>query len=328
MHTEVRDEAGARAEPVANEPSVPLLDRLPEWRIGELNVKRLIKETVAQIGDNDIPGLAAEMAYHSALAFFPFLLFLAGLTAVMDQVFGVEDFTDRLVNQLGEVLSEDATNVSRSVIDDVRQSRGAGAAIFGLLGALWAGSAEIGSAMKGLNRIYDRKETRSMISRKLLAISLAIIFSLLLLAAVIVVGAGEVLARTVADELNAGDVAESILAVLAWPLSILLVVIAVAIVYWLGPAGESKLRWVTPGAGIFAVGWLLASAVFAVYISNFGTYNTAYGSLGAAIILLVWLYWSNLLLLMGAQVNSLIEQVREGPDNDIDPKPKTTQAQP
>jgi membrane protein len=319
--------SSGRPEPSA-EPSVPILDRLPDWSIGDLNLKRLAKETVGQIGDNDLPGLAAEMAFHTALAFFPFLLFLAGLTAVLDQVFGIEDFTDRVITQLGEILSEDATDGARSVVDEVRESRGTGALVFGLLGALWAGSAVIGSAIKGLNRIYDRKETRGMLPRKLLSIGLAIVFSSLLLASVILVGTGELIASTTSDELGAGGAVESIIAVLAWPLAILLVVIAVALLYWLGPAGDKQFRWVTPGAAIFALGWLVASAVFALYISNFSTYNATYGSLGAVIILLVWFHWSNFLLLMGAQVNALIENIRDGPTNDVDPQPKTSQAQP
>ena len=311
-----------------DEPDLPILDRLPDWSIGELNLKRLTKETVAQIGDNDIPGLSAEMAYHSALAFFPFLLFLAGMTAVLDRIFGIEDLTGRIVAQLGEVLSADATAVAEAVIEEVRQSQGTWAAIFGFIGALWAGSSVIGSAMKGLNRIYDRKETRPMIPRKLLSMGLAVVFSMLLLAAVILIGAGELIAEALTDRLGLGTRGESVFALLAWPLSVLLVAGAVALLYWLGPAGDKQFRWVTPGAGIFAVGWLLASAIFALYISNFDSYTTAYGTLGAMIILLIWLYWSNFLLLMGAQVNFLVEQVRAGPTNDVKTKPKNTEAQP
>jgi membrane protein len=325
--THATGRAGARPDS-SDEPDLPILDRLPDWSIGELNLKRLTKETVAQIGDNDIPGLSAEMAYHSALAFFPFLLFLAGMAAVLDQAFGIENLTQRLIDQLDEFLSADAAAVAESVINEVRQSQGTGAAVLGFIGALWAGSAVIGSAIKGLNRIYDRKETRPMIPRKLLSIGLAVVFSLMLLAAAILIGAGELIAEALTDRLGLGTRGESLFALLAWPLSVLLVVGAVALLYWLGPAGEKQFKWVTPGAGIFAVGWLLASAIFALYLSNFNSYTTAYGALGAVIILLIWLYWSNFLLLIGAQVNFLIEQVRTGPTNDIEPKPKNTEAQP
>jgi membrane protein len=305
-----------------------LLDNLPDWRAGDVDVKRVIKETVGQIGDNDIPGLSSEMAYHSALALFPFLLFLAGLTAVLDSVFGIEDLTGRIVEELSHVLSDDATAVLESLVEELRNSDGLGAMVFGLAGALWAGSSVMGSAMKGLNRIEDRKETRGMVRRKLLAIGLSVVFSGLLMTAAVLVGGSEIIGEAIGDRLHMGDELQDVLGLLAWPLSVLLVVAAVALLYWLGPAGESEFRWVTPGAALFAVGWLVASFLFALYIANFGSYNSTYGALGLVIILLVWLYWSNLLLLVGAQVNFIVRQIVDGPTADIEPQPKNTQAQP
>ena len=302
--------------------------KLPQVKVGDLHLTAVAKETVAQVGDNDLPGLSAEMAYHSVLTLFPFLLFLAGMTAVLNQVFGIENFTDRLVDRMSEVLSGDATNVARSTIEQLQRSNGTGAALFGLLGSLWSGSAIMGSAMKGLNRIYDRKETRSMIPRKLIAVGLSIMFCGILLCATILVAAGEPIAGAIGDWLGFADTFKALVGVLVWPFGLSLVLLAVTLLYWLGPAGKNELRWVTIGAVIFGAGWALASAVFAFYVTNFNSYNDTYGSLGFGIIILVWLYWTNFLLLMGAQVNVIIEQIKDGPRNDIQPKSKTTQAQP
>jgi membrane protein len=302
------------------------LKSLPEWYVGGIDVTAVGRETVEQVGDNDLPGLSAEMAYHSTLALFPFLLFLAGLTAVIDAIFGIQNLTDRLVEQLGEVLSSDAHSVAESVVQEVRQSRGAGALIFGLLGSLWAGSSVIGTAMKGLNRIYDLKEDRGMIRRKIVAVGLATVFCGLLLIAAVLVAGGEIIGEALGDRFGLGDQASGLMGWLSWPLSVLMVVVAVTVLYWLGPAGEKHLRWATPGAMVFAAGWLIASAIFAFYISNFGSYNSTYGSLGAMLIILVWLYWTSLMLLLGAQVNQIVENVSQ--NGGVNHQPKTTQAQP
>ena len=126
-----------------------LLDRIPSWRIGRVNVNQITRETAREVADNDIQGLAAEMAHHSILALFPFLLFLAGLTSFADEIFRVENMSDRIVEQASKALPEDATSVLKSFVEEVVESDGSGAIGFGLIGALWAGSSSTGSAMKG-----------------------------------------------------------------------------------------------------------------------------------------------------------------------------------
>src|SRR5574341_397999 len=129
-----------------------VLNRLPTWRIGRVNVTATVRETAAEIADNDLPGLAAEMAHHSILALFPFLLFLAGLTAVADEVFHIDNMSERIIDQAAKVLPPDATSLLQSFVQEVVDSDGTGAIGLGLFGSLWAGSGAIGAAMKGLNR--------------------------------------------------------------------------------------------------------------------------------------------------------------------------------
>jgi membrane protein len=306
-------------------------DKLPDVRVKDVNLTSVATDTIKEMGENDIPGLAAEMAYHSALAFFPFCLFLAGLTAVLDDIFGVENITERLIGELDKVLSSDATNVVRSLIDELRQSQGVGAAVFGLVGALWSGSSVIGTAMKGLNRIYNRKETRPMLQRKLLALALSLFFCVMLLTATLVFALAEPIGSVIVDGLGLGAILSAVIVPVLWFVSVVLVMLAVAVVYWLGVAGEKEFHWVTSGAAIFAIGWVIASSLFAFYVSRFSSYNDTYGSLGGIILLLVWLYWSNLLLLVGAQFNRALEAVGESPTNrvrDSAGSAATTPAQP
>lgn len=283
-----------------------VIERIPRWRVGNVEVGDVAKETIREVGDDDVPGLAAEMAYHSILAVFPFLLFLAGLTAVVNSVFPVGDLTQRIVDKASKVMPDDAVSLIRSFTDELVHSKGTGAVVFGLVGAIWAASAAIGAAMKALNRAYDVKEDRGFLHRKLVAIGLTLMFGGFILAAALLIATGQFVARRIGEAFGWSN---AIIMLYNWatlPSALVLVTIAVAVLYWLAPNTGHEFRWVTPGALLFVVGWVLASVAFAFYVSNFGAYNRTYGSIGAVIILLIWLYWSNLLLLIGGELNAVL----------------------
>ena len=196
------------------------------------------------------------MAHHSILALFPFLLFLAGLTAMADDLFRIDNMSERIIEEAAKVLPEDATSVLQSFVDEVVDSDGSGAIGLGLFGALWAGSGATGAAMKGLNRVYGLKEDRGMIRRKLVAIGLTIAFSGSLLVAAIAMSAGRLLATWVGDGLGWEDGVKTATAWGLWPLSMVLIVSAVALLYWVAPCRRQPFRWVMPGALAFAIGWV------------------------------------------------------------------------
>lgn len=283
-----------------------ILEKLPDVRLGKVDVSGITKETIKEIGDDDVSGLAAEMAYHSILAIFPFLLFLAGLTAVLNRFFAVGDVTTRIVDKASDVLPQDATSLLRSFTDQVVNSRGGGAVVFGLAGSIWAASSAIGSAMKALNRAYDVKEERGFIKRKLVAVGLTAGFALMMITASVLIGTGSVMAGGLGKALGWKSEFVQLWNILTLPAALVLVTAAVAMLYWLAPCTKHQFRWITPGALLFVVGWVLASLAFALYLSNFGSYNRTYGSLAAVIVLLVWLYWTNLLLLVGGELNAVL----------------------
>ena len=136
-----------------------ILEKLPGIRIGRLDVTSVVKSTMREVADDDVSGLAAEMAYHSILALFPFLIFLAGVTSIIQPVFGV-DLTDRIVEKASHVMPDDATSLVRSFTSEVVRSKSWSAIVAGLAGSLWASSAAVGVAMKALNRAYDVTEDR------------------------------------------------------------------------------------------------------------------------------------------------------------------------
>lgn len=283
-----------------------LLDRLPQWRVGHTDVTGIAKETIREVQDDDVPGLAAEMAYHSILAIFPFLLFLAGLTSIIDNVFGVGNLTDRIIDKAGQVMPEDAQSVLRGFTAEVVNSDGTGAMLFGLLGAFWAASSAVSTAMKALNRAYDVKDDRGIVHKTAVAQGITLLFFGLMLVAAILLATGRFMAGSIGDALGWEG---SFVLVYNWaslPAALALVALAVAILYALAPNTEHQWRWVSPGTLLFVAAWAIGSLGFAFYVSKFGGYNRTYGSIGAVILLLVWLYWTNFILLVGGELNAVL----------------------
>ena len=268
------------------------------------------RRVVKDAGEADVPGLAAEMAYHSLFALFSLLLLLAGLTAVVDDFFGIENMRERLIGSAKDVLPENASVVIESFLTDVVDSRGQGALIFGLIGVGWSGSNLVGSAMKALNRIARTDESRGVIERKLLAVGLALGLGGMTVAATIIVVFHGALADGFADTFGGRGTAELIMTVVAWPAALLILALAAAFLYWQGPDRDHAFHWVTPGAILFAAGWVIASIIASIYISYGGSPNRTYGLIAAIIAAIVWLYWSNLLFLAGAVLNAHVEDAR------------------
>lgn len=283
-----------------------VLDRIPHWRVGKVDVGGVAKETLQEVSDDDVPGLAAEMAYHSMLALFPFLLLLAGLTSLVDNVFDVGDLTQRIVDKASNVMPDDATSLLESFTREVVNSDGGFAIIVGVIGATWAASSAMGGAMKALNRAYDVKEGRGFVRKKLVSIALTIMFGGLVLVSAMLIATGRFMAGGIGDALGWESQFVLLWNWLTVPAALVLMTIAVALLYWLAPNTGHEFRWITPGAVLFVLGWTLGSILFAMYVSRFGSYNRTYGSLGAVIILLVWLYWTNFILLVGGELNAVL----------------------
>ena len=282
------------------------IGRLPHWRVGQVDLTDVARETIKEVGDDDVSGLSAEMAYHAILALFPFLLLLTGLTAIVDNIFPVGDLTQRIVDKASQVMPDDATSLLESFTTEVVNSQGTTAIVIGLVGSLWAASSAVGAAMKALNRSYDVTEDRGFVRRKIVALGLTLLFGGLMLAAALLIATGTFMASAIGDALGWEGQVIRLWNWVTIPVALLLVTLAVALLYWLAPNTGHAFAWITPGAVLFTLGWVIASLGFAFYVSNFASYNRTYGSIGAVIILLVWLYWSNFILLVGGELNAVL----------------------
>ena len=265
--------------------------------------KRLAKEC----SEDDISGLAAELSYRFFLALFPFFILLGALGGFIATATSSGDPTQRLMDQIGDALPADARSILQDQVRGVLDSRSGGLLSIGIIGAIWAASGAMKALIKALNRVYHVPETRPFWKSTSLTLAMTLAGSICILGSFALLVATQAFGSDIAGALGAGGAFELTVAVVRWPIVIVLVMLAVGLIYWLAPNIEVPFRLVSPGAVTFTVVWLITAIAFGVYVANFGSYNKTYGTLGGVVVLLTWLYLSNLMLLLGAEINATLE---------------------
>ena len=284
------------------------------WKRGGLSWKELGQRLWKEFQEDEVLGRGAQLAYYFLLAVFPMLLFLTALIGL----FPINTSTSSLLQYAGQILPADALGILQRYLDNVVKGSGADILSLGILGALWASSSGVTAIMDALNVAYDAVETRPFWRVRLTGILLTIgLAGFVIVSAVLVLYGGH-MAEWAANLLGFGFAFEFAWKVLQWPVAIGLMLLAMAIIYYVCPDVEQDWRWITPGAAFAVVLWLFVSLVFKYYVTNFANYNAAYGSIGGVIVLMLWLYLSGIVILLGGEINSEIEaaarrQSRPGP---------------
>ncbi|GAB3061274.1 YihY/virulence factor BrkB family protein [Micromonospora schwarzwaldensis] len=255
---------------------------------------------------------AAALTYYGVLALFPSTIVVVALVGLVSDGPRTVDTVIDLAREIGagSVVGNDAfVGVVRTVVE--QQGPAKALLSFGLLGALWSASGFIGAFTRASNAIYGVQEGRPFYRLRPLQIGMAAVTMLLL--AVVATGlivSGPV-TDAVGDRLNAGGLARTTWSVAKWPLLALVAMTLLSLLFWIAPnVRQPRFRWLTPGGGLALVAWVLASFGFGLYVANFGSYDVTYGSLGAVIAFLVWLYLSNCALMLGVQVNAELQRGR------------------
>lgn len=269
---------------------------------------QVARRTMREFQDDNLTDWAAALTYYGVLSIFPGLIVLISVLGLLGQ---------STVNKVKGTVSDAAPGqVGRIFNDAISQVQGSGstasvAAILGLLIAFWSASGYIAAFMRASNAIYDVPEGRPIWKTLPIRVAVtAVVGVMLLLSALIVVFTGE-LAKQTGDLLGLGSTVVTVWNIAKWPVLLVLVSLIFAILYWASPnARHGGFRWVSPGGLVAVVVWLLASALFAFYVANFGSYNKTYGSLAAAVIFLVWLWVTNTAVLFGAELNAELERER------------------
>jgi len=267
--------------------------------LGPLEV---LKRSISDFFVDDMATYAAALAYQVLFSIFPFTIFLVALLGFLR----VPSFFDWLQQQAQTLLPQQAMAQVNQVIQQLQEPRG-GLLSFGILAALWSASAGVRATMNALNVAYDIEEGRPAWKRYLLSLLYTLGLAVLLILAAALMIVGPQLMTQLANQIGVGQVVVILWAWLRWPIAILLLILAIALVYYVAPDAEQEFRFITPGSILAVLVWIAASLGFGYYVQNFGNYNATYGSLGAIIILLLYFFISAAVLLFGAEVNATIE---------------------
>lgn len=264
---------------------------------------QLFKRTVKEVIADDCFGLAAQLAYYFFLALFPAFLFLLALASF----FPLHDLIDEVRKALRPIAPEEIVRFLEEQIRQLSNSDSGGLLTFGVLGALWSSSSGVVAIIECLNRAYDIEEGRRWWKVRLTAILLTLALAAMILFSFFLIVAGPIVAERLASTFGLGPFFEWTWKIGRWPLAFLLASTALGLVYHFGPDAEQEWVWITPGAVLGTILWVLVSLAFKVYVANFGNYNATYGAMGAVIVLLLWFYLSGFAILVGAELNAEIE---------------------
>ncbi|MGV8873779.1 MAG: YihY/virulence factor BrkB family protein [Rhodococcus sp. (in: high G+C Gram-positive bacteria)] len=303
------DTAASATAPVDADPDDPRkadsptdLSR-PSWMFA-------MKKTAREFSRDQCTDLAAALTYYAVLSLFPAMLAIVSLLGVFGQGRSTVDGVLQIVSDLGPSSAVDSL---RGPIEALVQAPTAGIALAtGLAGALWSASGYVGAFGRAMNRMYEVDEGRPVWKLRPTMLIVTIIALVLLAVAAVLLAISGPVAEAVGDAIGLGSTALAVWNIARWPIVLVLVVLAVAVLYYATPnVQQPKFRWISSGAAVAIIVWIVLSAGFGLYVANFGSYNKTYGSLAGAVVFLLWLWLTNLALLFGAELDSELERGRQ-----------------
>ncbi len=263
----------------------------------------VIRQSIKGFVEHDMTTYAAALAYHVLFSLFPFIIFLIALCSF----FELSDFFDWLRQQARAVLPQPAMEQVNRVIDELQLPQ-KGLLSFGVITALWLASRGIRAIMSALNAAYQTRESRPVWIRYPLSVIYTLGIAAMLLASAGLLIIGPQAMQWVAQQVGLEQLFVTLWTWLRWPAALLLTSLAIAFIYYVAPNVAHRFRLISPGSVLAVVVWLAASIGFGYYVQNFSNYSVMYGSIGAVIVLLLYLYISAAALLYGAEVNAVIER--------------------
>jgi membrane protein len=296
-----------RAASEANDVRVPLTR-------GRLGLVDLGKRLGRELSRDHVDAFASSLAYKGLLALFPFSILIVSLLGV----FGAQGLLNDMLDRVSGALPTEASTLLRDQVFALTDPDKVGVftfgAIVGAVVALWALSGAMRSVMESMNVMYGVEDRRGLIARYVRSIVLAVIVVALFAVALALVVGGPDAARAIAAATSLGDAFVLTGSIVQWPVLVALVMLGFALVYWAAPAVDQRFRFITPGTIVATVAWLAFSLAFSAYANHLGSFNATYGALAGVVVLLLYLHWSSFLLLVGAELNQVIEAA--SPDAD------------
>jgi membrane protein len=276
-----------------------------------IDVVDTLKRTVREFRDDNLTDWAAALTYYAVLSIFPALI---ALISIVGLVGDPEEVTDTLTEIVASIGPSSAADTFSGPIESITSNRGAAGVLLvvGIATAVWTASGYVGAFMRASNVIYEVEEGRPFWKRRPLQLLVTLVCILMLALTVVALVATGPLARAIGDALGVSDQAVTVWNLAKWPVLLIVVMTMIAILYYASPNARLRgFRWITPGALLAVALWILASLGFALYVANFGSYDKTYGTLGGVVTFLVWLWITNVAVLLGAELNAEVERSRE-----------------
>jgi membrane protein len=269
----------------------------------------VLKRTFTEFKDDNLTDWAAALTYYGVLSIFPALIVLVSVLGLIGS-----SATQPLIDNLGSVAPGPAKEIFTSAIENLQGSSGASGVFFivGLAAAIWSASGYVSAFMRASNAIYDIEEGRPVWKTLPVRVGLTVLLMVLTAISAVAVTLSGGLAKEVGGLVGLGDTAIQVWNIAKWPVLILFVSFMFAVLYWAAPnVKQPGFKWISPGSVLAVIGWIIASVAFAFYVANFGSYNKTYGALAGPIIFLVWLWISNIMILLGAEFNAELDRGRK-----------------
>lgn len=273
------------------------------WTLGGLSPRLLVVRLYKQINEDDVWGYAAQLAFYFLFAIFPFFIFLTAVLAYVP----IPDLMEQLMEVLADIVPEQVLAIIANNLQQLLAQPRRGLLSFGILLALWLASSAFAAITNSLNRAYGVSESRPFWKVRGMAIVLTIGLALMIIVSMALLIFGPELGGFIAERLGVGPAFDLAWALIRWPVIVLLMILGAALTYYFAPDVQQEWRWITPGSAFAVLAWIPVSLLFGWYVEHFGDYNRTYGSIGAIIMLLTWMYLSGFFLLVGGEINAEIE---------------------
>lgn len=299
----------ARHEAVTADPED---DRKPDspTDLDKRSWKYVARKTWREFTDDQCTDLAAALTYYAVLSIFPAAIALTSLLGLVGQA---EESVDTVLEVLDPLVSSEMLGTIEPTLRQISESQSAGLALLlGLAGALWTASGYVGAFGRAMNRIYEIPEGRPFWKLRPVMLLITVVALALMAAVLLMLVVSGPVAESIGNVIGLGDAALTAWSIAKWPVLAATVVLIVAMLYYATPnVKQPKFRWISVGALVAIVVWVLASLAFGFYVANFSSYNKTYGSLAGVIVALLYLWLTNLALLFGAEVDSELERGRQ-----------------
>ncbi|WP_071459797.1 YihY/virulence factor BrkB family protein [Bacillus massilinigeriensis] len=264
------------------------------------------KSIVTELKNDRATGLAAQQAYYYMLALFPMLILLVSIVPYLN----IEP--TKAIRFVNNVLPPETAGFLKKNIIKIISERNGGLVTFGVIGTLWSASNGMNAFIKAMNTAYDVEETRSFIKTRILSIGLTLGMILAFIIALVLPVFGNVLLNLVQQIIPMPDETAILIKVLRWIVALVVITAVLTVLYYFAPNKKYSLMHAIPGAIFATIAWQLTSLGFSFYVSNFSNYSATYGSLGAVIVLMLWLFLTGLALLLGGEINAIYHSEKLG----------------